>query len=314
MLIRHVTFEDVRNWLELAADVAEVFRAPDMANDREFHEYMQAKINKYEAFMAVDYVSNRCMGIIGFSKNDNRITWFGVFEKHRNKGVGSKLLKCALNQLDWKKEITVETYSDDYMPGVPAKHVYRKFGFEDIDTSLTDKLGNPIWQMAIGPSNLKKAGSFHHNYVGYMKMVSEEFCPVCQNEQGSGDIVTIIELQHSWVECSKKAQGRLFGKCHVLSKKHSNHFYDMPPEDMANFMGDVQLAAKVLHKVTGSVKINYEIHGNTMPHLHVHLFPRYIDDLFPSGAIDIKITEPSAYENDAEFNWFVEKMKHELMG
>lgn len=98
-----------------------------------------------------------------------------------------------------------------------------------------------------------------------------------------------------------------------MSKKHSVHFYDLPPEDIANFMSDFQLAAKTLHKVTGSVKINYEIHGDTMPHLHAHLFPTYIDDLFPGSAIDFKITEPSAYENDAEFEWFIEKMKKELI-
>ena len=59
----------------------------------------------------------------------------------------------------------------------------------------------------------------------------------------------------------------------------------MSKEDMANFMEDVQRVARALHKVTGAVKINYEIHGNSMPHLHVHLFPRYIDDDFPSAPI-----------------------------
>lgn len=151
MLIRHVTFEDVSKWLELAEDVALVFRAPNMASDPEFHDYMQAKISKFEALMALDYISGQCMGIIGFSKNYNRITWFGVFEKYRNKGVGTKLLECALNQLDRNKEITVETYPDEYISGAPAKHVYRKFGFVDMDSSLFDKLGNPIWKMAIKP-------------------------------------------------------------------------------------------------------------------------------------------------------------------
>jgi diadenosine tetraphosphate (Ap4A) HIT family hydrolase len=122
----------------------------------------------------------------------------------------------------------------------------------------------------------------------------------------------IKELEHSWVECYEEAQGRLFGKCHVLSKKHSEHFYDMSIEDMSNFMSDVQRAAKALHTVTGAVKINYEIHGNSMPHLHVHLFPRYLDDSFPSGPIDYRITEPSPYEDSEEFNWFVSKMRELL--
>ena len=29
-----------------------------------------------------------------------------------------------------------------------------------------------------------------------------------------------------------------------------------------------------------SVKMNYEVHGNTIPHLHMHFFPRYPGDPF----------------------------------
>jgi len=38
-------------------------------------------------------------------------------------------------------------------------------------------------------------------------------------------------------------------------------------------MKDVQTSARALKHVTRAVKINYEIHGNTVPHLHMHLFP-----------------------------------------
>ena len=38
-------------------------------------------------------------------------------------------------------------------------------------------------------------------------------------------------------------------------------------------------------KVNG-IEVNYEIHGNTVPHLHVHIFPRYIGDPFEGGPIN----------------------------
>lgn len=81
---------------------------------------------------------------------------------------------------------------------------------------------------------------------------------------------------------------------------------------MDNFMRDVQKAARALHKVTGAVKINYEIHGNTVPHLHMHLFPRYLDDGFPGEPIEYSKIEPSTYESEEEFQWFVEQMRKEL--
>jgi diadenosine tetraphosphate (Ap4A) HIT family hydrolase len=49
-------------------------------------------------------------------------------------------------------------------------------------------------------------------------------------------------------------------------------------------MKDIQRVAKVLQVITGAVKLNYEIHGNTIPHLHLHLLPRYREDPFEEGA------------------------------
>lgn len=103
MLIREVTFDDISGWLKLAAEVEPVFQG-SMVDSREFYSYMEAKIKKREALMALDRNNdNALMGIIGFSRTNNRISWFAVFYKYRNKGVGSKLLECALNQLDRTK-------------------------------------------------------------------------------------------------------------------------------------------------------------------------------------------------------------------
>jgi diadenosine tetraphosphate (Ap4A) HIT family hydrolase len=77
-------------------------------------------------------------------------------------------------------------------------------------------------------------------------------------------------------------------------------------------MTDVQLTSNALKEISGAIKINLELHGNTIPHLHVHLFPRYIDDLFAGSAIDITKTEPSPYESPAEFEYFIEQIRLKL--
>jgi len=46
------------------------------------------------------------------------------------------------------------------------------------------------------------------------------------------------------------------------------------------------VVAKALSDLLSPVKMNYEIHGNTIPHLHVHLYPRFSDDPFVGGPID----------------------------
>ena len=64
---------------------------------------------------------------------------------------------------------------------------------------------------------------------------------------------------------------------------------------------------------TGAFRINYELHGNTVPHLHLNLFPRYVDDPFAGKPIDYGRIEPSVYERD-EFNVFVQQMQDRLAG
>jgi diadenosine tetraphosphate (Ap4A) HIT family hydrolase len=63
--------------------------------------------------------------------------------------------------------------------------------------------------------------------------------------------------------------------------------FDLDDTALWGCMKEVQVAAKVLKEVAGAVKINYEMHGNTAPHLHMHLFPPYLDD--QAAAISLAI-------------------------
>jgi diadenosine tetraphosphate (Ap4A) HIT family hydrolase len=49
-------------------------------------------------------------------------------------------------------------------------------------------------------------------------------------------------------------------------------------EDSAAYWDDVMTVARGLIKYYQPLKLNYEILGNTTPHLHTHLLPRYLDD------------------------------------
>jgi diadenosine tetraphosphate (Ap4A) HIT family hydrolase len=60
----------------------------------------------------------------------------------------------------------------------------------------------------------------------------------------------------------------------------------MPPAEQALFWQETMLVAAAVDSVVKPIKMNYEIHGNTLPHLHVHLFPRQTDDPYVGGPID----------------------------
>ncbi len=118
-------------------------------------------------------------------------------------------------------------------------------------------------------------------------------------------MVDIVELPNSWlsaepVECLK-------GACHLMAKQHVIELYELHNDELLAFMKEVQLCARALKTVTNAVKINYEIHGNSVPHLHVHLYPRYRDDPFPGKAIDY--SQRKRLYSDEEFKAFVGEMQ-----
>jgi len=147
--------------------------------------------------------------------------------------------------------------------------------------------------------------SFHNNFDQWLAMTERQNCPVCQQLPMPEGMVDIVELPNSWlnvepVEC-------LRGACHLTSRQHVIELYEFNDDELLAFMKEVQLCAKALKIVTNAVKINYEIHGNSVPHLHVHLYPRYRDDAFPGQAIDYN--QKKRIYSAEEFKAFVDEMR-----
>ena len=151
--------------------------------------------------------------------------------------------------------------------------------------------------------------SFHSNYEKWNKLLSQENCPICNNSPMPKGMVDIMELPFSWLSAEPKEC--LKGTCHLTFKEHKIELYELNDEEILGFMKDIQKCAKALKIITNAIKINYEIHGNTIPHLHVHLYPRYMDDPFPNQPINYQNKTIRIYK-DGEFESFVKGMKKEL--
>jgi len=140
-------------------------------------------------------------------------------------------------------------------------------------------------------------------------MTDPSNCPVCQQKPMPDGMEDIAELPHSWL--SSEPLECLKGACHLITKKHVIELFEFDDVELLALMKEVQLCAKALHKVTNAVKINYEIHGNTVPHFHVHLYPRYQDDPFPGQAIDY--SQKKYWYTTVEYREFVCAMRVEIM-
>ena len=126
------------------------------------------------------------------------------------------------------------------------------------------------------------------NPEAWARLVSGEDCPICRN---GGPTNLIAEL-----EVSSLALGdgptTLPGTCALFLRRHALELHDLSSDEGAAFMRDVQRVSRALMEATGAVKMNYEVHGNTIPHLHMHFFPRYAGDPFENAPINPRLTSP----------------------
>ena len=133
-----------------------------------------------------------------------------------------------------------------------------------------------------------------------------ETCPVCLRGRPSD---LIADLEASYLLAGEDAPMR--GYCFLMLKRHAVELYELSAGEAAGFMRDVQRVSKAVHEITGAVKLNYEIHGNTIPHLHLHLFPRYIGDAFEGQPINPRIVSAPVYR-PGEFAEFAERLREAL--
>ena len=112
-------------------------------------------------------------------------------------------------------------------------------------------------------------------------------CPICVRGEPLHIVAT---LASSWVTMPEHAA--LPGYVCLVSRVHAVELHDLTGDQAAMFMRDARHLAAAVSLVTGAVKLNYEIHGNVLPHLHMHFFPRQRGDRFEGRPIDPRIAEP----------------------
>ena len=121
-------------------------------------------------------------------------------------------------------------------------------------------------------------------------MVSGSDCPICRKASG-WDPVATLEVS----DVMTNARGPMRGYCWVPLARHAVELHELSPDEGAAYMRDLQRVSGAVQELTGAVKINCEIHGNTVPHLHAHIFPRHPGDRFEGRPIDPREVTESVY-------------------
>jgi diadenosine tetraphosphate (Ap4A) HIT family hydrolase len=115
-------------------------------------------------------------------------------------------------------------------------------------------------------------------------------CPICCRKEPLDLVAT---LESSWVTMQEAAPVR--GYACLVSRTHAVELHDLPEATACAFMRDARRVSRAVSGATGAVKLNYEIHGNSLPHLHMHLFPRYHGDCFEGQPINPRLVVQPVY-------------------
>ena len=147
-----------------------------------------------------------------------------------------------------------------------------------------------------------------HDPEVWDKLCSGETCVICRRGQPQ-DIAATLET--SWLTINENAPLR--GYCCLVFQRHAVELHDLSEPEGAAYMRDIQKVSRAIKDATGAVKMNCELHGNSLPHLHTHFYPRHPGDPFDGSPIDWnRIKEPVYAEG--EFADYVQRVQAALAG
>ena len=99
-------------------------------------------------------------------------------------------------------------------------------------------------------------------------------CQYCRKDQRLHDLmIEVAPLGASTLYLFKEQTHR--GRCVVAYKAHVNELFELSDPELTAFMRDVARAAKAIKEAFNPNKINYGAYSDKLPHLHMHLVPKY---------------------------------------
>lgn len=110
-------------------------------------------------------------------------------------------------------------------------------------------------------------------------MSSATDCPFCQkltDPAGWPESDVVWQFPHS---VAVLGRWQFYtGYCVLVSRDHAAELHHLPGPTRSAFLGEMATLAEAVAGCFNPHKLNYELLGNQVPHLHWHLFPRSAAD------------------------------------
>lgn len=108
-------------------------------------------------------------------------------------------------------------------------------------------------------------------------------CPMCAegrpDDNGFG--IRILQGQHSDAYLQRADVGQPGYTIVIWRGRHVAEPTELSPDEASGYFADVLTVARALEAHYRPIKLNLEMLGNSLPHLHTHVVPRYPSDGSP---------------------------------
>jgi diadenosine tetraphosphate (Ap4A) HIT family hydrolase len=139
-----------------------------------------------------------------------------------------------------------------------------------------------------------------------------EGCPMCEqgrpDETEYGTRIFAGEVLDAYLQKAGVQRGYTVV---VWRGKHVAEPTELSPDEAAAYWRELLRVGAALEERFGAVKMNYETLGNSMPHLHTHVMPRYADDPKPGWPFPYAEDQPAPHP-ETEFRQDVEALRASL--
>ena len=125
-------------------------------------------------------------------------------------------------------------------------------------------------------------------------------CPMCAEgrpaETSWGVRIAAAEVSDAYLQRAATQRGYTIV---IWRGRHVAEPTELTDEEASRYWLEVLRVGRAIETVLEPVKLNYELLGNSLPHLHTHVMPRYADDPKPGWPFPFPDDDPPPHPEEA---------------
>lgn len=198
----------------------------------------------------------------------------------------------------------------------PALRRWRNFSLSvrTEDRSQLLPLFNALWETVLFLSYCYTGVKQHRLYCKMSRdPTHNESCGVCAENAGEKEMPYGVLFQNSmWVVRHLPPPGGVVGWITVHSKRHVRNVGEMSDAEVASLGPTLRHFTRIVEELTAAPRVYMAALGESFPHFHCHLVPRYDDSPVKGWKLFLQPSEVTTPDDPMRVQAFVDAFKARL--